>query len=105
MPMTPVSGLSGRSQKQSRLSILRTHLVTKFEFNEDQKELLKEWVRRLRSGEYKQGQSYLVTLRKNKKSTYCCLGVLTEMAYEKGIVAKRVKVLEPGLSVINYSNN
>ena len=79
--------------------------MTKFEFNEDQKEIIKEWVGRLRSGKYKQGQNNLVTLRKNKKPKYCCLGVLAEMAYEKGIVAKRVKVIEPGLSVINYSNN
>lgn len=44
-------------------------------------EIKQEWVRRLRSGEYAQGQRYL---RINDK--YCCLGVLCDMATEAGVV-------------------
>lgn len=48
-------------------------------------EVKEEWVRRLRSGEYDQGTTYL---KKTFKSTgvtkYCCLGVLCEMAVERG---------------------
>ncbi len=40
------------------------------------KELAKKWVAALRSGEYKQGTGCL----KNLDGTYCCLGVLAEVA-------------------------
>ena len=48
-------------------------------------EIKKEWLRRLRSGEYDQGTEYL---RKEgvRKDSYCCLGVLCEMAEEAGVV-------------------
>lgn len=47
-------------------------------------EIKAEWCERLRNGERKQGTCWLV--RDNK---YCCLGVLSEMAEEAGIVEKR----------------
>lgn len=40
-------------------------------------ELKKKWVDALRSGEYKQGRTYL---RRRKDNTFCCLGVLCEVA-------------------------
>jgi len=36
---------------------------------------IKEWVKALRSGEYKQGQSYL----RSRDSKFCCLGVLCDL--------------------------
>lgn len=44
-------------------------------------EIKKEWLRRLRSGEYKQGQDYL-----NRNGRFCCLGVLCDIAEEQGVV-------------------
>lgn len=43
-------------------------------------EIGQEWVKRLRSGDYPQGK---VRLR-NGDDTYCCLGVLCEIAVEQG---------------------
>lgn len=44
------------------------------------REIRDEWVKRLRSGEYEQGKTYL----RNKNNKYCCLGILCEMAVEEG---------------------
>lgn len=44
-------------------------------------EVRKEWIRRLRSGEYEQGKGYLCFYGK-----YCCLGVLCEIAAEQKVV-------------------
>lgn len=43
-----------------------------------------EWVRRLRSGVYLQGQGQL-HIRRPEGDFYCCLGVLCEMAKEDGV--------------------
>jgi hypothetical protein len=40
------------------------------------------WVAALRSGEYKQGVSYL----KRQDGCYCCLGVLCELAVKAGVI-------------------
>jgi len=40
---------------------------------------IKEWVKALRSGEYKQGQSYL----RNRDNKFCCLGVLCDLTNKK----------------------
>lgn len=45
-----------------------------------------EWVRRLESGEYQQGKSWLRTL----DGKYCCLGILCEMAVEDSIVTREL---------------
>lgn len=58
-------------------------------------EVLDEVVKRLRSGDYEQGQSALrVKGNINKPDTYCCLGVLCEMAVEAGVVLRREQELE-----------
>lgn len=44
-----------------------------------------EWVKRLRSDQYKQGSSVLVN---EQLGTHCCLGVLCEIAAEEGIVKR-----------------
>lgn len=46
-----------------------------------------EWVRRLRSGEKKQVKGTLCAVNpKGERVGYCCLGVLTEIAEEQGVV-------------------
>lgn len=44
-------------------------------------EIKKEWAENLRSGDYKQGQSYL-----HNDNRFCCLGVLCDMAVKAGVV-------------------
>jgi hypothetical protein len=53
-------------------------------------EIKEEWVRRLRSGEYQQGHGRLTKIKPDGVKTYCCLGVLCEMAVEAGIVASSI---------------
>jgi hypothetical protein len=43
------------------------------------------WVEALRSGEYRQGQEYLGYKNHRGEMEYCCLGVLCEIATEKGV--------------------
>lgn len=43
------------------------------------KELKQKWVAALRSGEYKQGKGKLL-YHENGETSYCCLGVLCEVA-------------------------
>ena len=43
----------------------------------------KMWLKALRSGEYEQGKGYLRNL---DEDTYCCLGVLCDLAIKDGVV-------------------
>lgn len=47
-------------------------------------EIKAQWVTALRSGEYKQGRGNLRWISA-KGSTYCCLGVLSDLAVKAGI--------------------
>jgi len=61
-----------------------------------------EWMRRLRSGDYKQTNGVLCRIEDDGSRSYCCLGVLTEMATEAGLV--REVITSDGLGVY-YINN
>lgn len=50
-------------------------------------EIGREWVAALRSGEFKQGR-YALNAHDTDGNTYCCLGVLCEIAVKHGIVSK-----------------
>ena len=53
-------------------------------------EVLDEVIKRLRSGEYKQGQRGLrLKGAVGAPDTFCCLGVMCEMAVEAGVVERR----------------
>lgn len=54
---------------------------------EQQKKIRQKWVAALRSGQYKQGFSSLVTVGK-KSDKFCCLGVLCDMAVRAGVIPK-----------------
>lgn len=43
------------------------------------------WITALRSGEYEQGKGYL-RLTDGDKDRYCCLGVLSELAVQHGVI-------------------
>lgn len=49
------------------------------------KEIMEKWVAALRSGEYKQG---IGLLHDRTQNTYCCLGVLSELAVKEGVCPK-----------------
>lgn len=52
-------------------------------------EIKARWLAALRSGEYKQGPG---VLRNRDEDTYCCLGVLCELAVQEGVVRSVVEV-------------
>lgn len=56
----------------------------------EQVKVIKEWIAALRSGEYKQGLGSLKHVAKGEIQ-HCCLGVLCELAVEKGIIDPAVK--------------
>ena len=56
-------------------------------------EIAEKWAAALRSGEYKQSRSIL---HNTTKDTFCCLGVLCELAIEEGIEVSRGKGHGPG---------
>jgi len=49
-----------------------------------------QWLEKLRSGEYAQGRGRL----RSSSNTYCCLGVLAEVAVEAGILSPAVEIPE-----------
>jgi hypothetical protein len=55
-------------------------------------EIKQEWVKALRSGKFFQATGALST-----GGGYCCLGVLCEIAVEKGVVTKKPSIDRPGL--------
>jgi len=59
-------------------------------------EIKREWIERLRSGEYKQGMFAL-----NRGQTFCCLGVLCEIAVEKGVAIR----VDTDRTFIRYRDN
>jgi len=66
------------------------------------KEIADKWCERLRSGKFKQGRGSLKRFGKNDGIiTYCCLGVLADMAVEEGVIE------EPNLkdNLYFYDNN
>lgn len=48
-------------------------------------EIKARWIAALRSGEYKQGQNKLSIREPGGTTTYCCLGVLCDLAAKEGI--------------------
>lgn len=59
-----------------------------------------KWVAALRSGKYEQGRDRLATITNYDETTYCCLGVLCELAVEEGIAIKTKEI-----SSFNYDND
>ena len=51
------------------------------------KRIKKLWVKALRSGKYKQGRGRL-RRRSGSVVTYCCLGVLCEVAKSEGVISR-----------------
>lgn len=45
-----------------------------------------QWIERLRSGEIEQGRGHLAVRYPEGRQFFCCLGVLTEIAVEHGVI-------------------
>jgi uncharacterized Ntn-hydrolase superfamily protein len=54
---------------------------------EMKKEIADQWVAALRSGEFTQGDQVLTQVHDDGTKTYCCLGVLSELACRAGVIA------------------
>jgi len=64
-------------------------------------EVFAEWMRRLRSGDYKQVDGVLCRVDDSGDRSYCCLGVLTEMAVEAGLVREVITADSLGVYYVN----
>ena len=56
--------------------------------------VIKKWVEMLRSGEYKQGNGFLKRKISLEEPTYCCLGVLSELAVKEGVIPEPEEINE-----------
>lgn len=65
-------------------------------------DVLDELVKRLRSGKYKQGHSALRRVGEGDgPDTFCCLGVMCEMAVEEGVITREPQMHR--LGGVSYS--
>jgi hypothetical protein len=55
------------------------------------KEIKEKWITALRSGEYKQCRNKLIKV-KNDQRSFCCLGVLTDLAIKEGVISDNWKL-------------
>lgn len=55
-------------------------------------EIMQEWAERLESGKYKQGRGAL----RRDDGTFCCLGVLCEIAVEAGVIPQPIQTVWTG---------
>lgn len=60
-------------------------------------DIKQEWVRRLRSGQYRQGRFDL-----NSEAGFCCLGVLCEIAADEGVVTRVPDVGQLDTMTVGY---
>lgn len=56
------------------------------------KDIKLEWVKRLRSGTYAQGRNHLAVVDSLGTKSYCCLGVLCEIAVEHKLINTQVSI-------------
>jgi hypothetical protein len=52
------------------------------------REIRDAWVKALRSGDYAQGKQLLHYVTEHEVERFCCLGVLSDLAFKSGIVTK-----------------
>lgn len=81
-----------------------TDPVTTTEFGKLNPEVKAKWVAALRSGEYKQGRSYLHYIDEGE-SHFCCLGVLCDLAAKEGLAVPNpdAQVSEEHEVVVKYA--
>lgn len=62
-------------------------------------EIKQQWVDALRSGEYKQGKGYLKQIV-NGETTFCCVGVLVDIAVKSGLDSSTVIRFDEDASIL-----
>jgi hypothetical protein len=66
-----------------------------------------KWVAALRSGEYKQTKGELVKVSGDGSQSYCCLGVLCDLAVKEGVISESLFVdgylATPGPEVVKWA--
>jgi hypothetical protein len=71
--------------------------------------VIRRWVEALRSGDYRQGQDRLEVVSSDSddaaQSSFCCLGVLCDLAVQDGIIGRRVRHLEGDVTVYFGDDN
>lgn len=65
------------------------------------KQVIRQWVADLRSGEYQQGRGGLCVIQGDDR-WFCCLGVLMEQAVKAGVQRPRVDYLSGSYPVDDY---
>lgn len=65
------------------------------------KEIMKKWIKALRSGKYKQGQGTLKQYNRKGEAQHCCLGVLCEL-YNQEMKKNKKKTLPEKICNNNY---
>lgn len=68
------------------------------------KNVMKKWVKALRSGKYKQGQGLLKQTTEQNKASHCCLGVLCEIYNEDMRKSKKKTLSEQRYNGIHKFN-
>ncbi len=68
------------------------------------KNVMKKWVKTLRSGKYKQGQGVLKQTNGENKTFHCCLGVLCELYNDQMRKNKKKTLSEKIQHGIHYIN-
>lgn len=69
-------------------------------------EIKAQWVSALRSGEYEKGRGVLHRVRRDESgteiATFCCLGVLCDLAYKAGVVDRQLVTASTNETVFAY---
>ena len=60
------------------------------------------WLARLRDGSRRQGRNRLETIEEDGASSFCCLGVLCELAVEDGVIARS---LDEVTGIVKYDGD
>jgi hypothetical protein len=60
------------------------------------------WLAALRSGNYRQGRSMLHGVPDDGPPTFCCLGVLCDLARTEGVIERRLWTDNNGLAYYHY---
>jgi len=67
------------------------------------RERMAEWIKALRSGDYRQGEDYLHT--SGTEERFCCLGVACDLAVKEGVITARAAHPESGSGAWNYASD
>jgi hypothetical protein len=63
------------------------------------KDIADQWVAALRSGEYVQGRNRLCNIHTDGVRSYCCLGVLVDLAVKAGVIADGILDVDRAVGV------